>query len=282
MSTSLPHYEVYAIRYAEQLGRRTAENYLGHDPHGNVAVPFDFYFWVVRNVTHTVVVDTGCRRQTAQARRRTYLAEPPALLARLGIAAKDVTDVVITHMHYDHAGNLDAFPQARVHVQEAEMAFCTGRCMCYGALRAPFEAEDVVQAVRTLFDGRMNVLEGDYELLPGVTLHRMGGHTPGLQVVRVSTARGHVVLASDAAHYWANLRTRSPFPIVADVPDMLRAHGAIERLADGPMHVIPGHDPLVRAVFPSLPDEPDIVVLHEAPRSVLVSAELVGATGEQS
>ncbi|PLZ01740.1 MBL fold hydrolase [Burkholderia sp. WAC0059] len=268
MSNVLPHYEVYAIRYATHEGRRTGENYLGHDPHGNAPVPFDFYFWVIRDASHTVVVDTGCKRRTAQARHRNWFAGPKVLLSRLGIDADDVTDVVITHMHYDHAGNLDMFPRARIHLQEVEMAFCTGRCMCHGALRAPFEADDVVQAVRGLFDGRMCLLDGDSELLPGITLHRMGGHTPGLQVVRVSTARGHVVLASDAAHYWDNLRARRPFPIVASVPDMLDAHGKIESLADGPMHVIPGHDPLVRTVFPSLPSEPDILALHEAPRSL--------------
>jgi glyoxylase-like metal-dependent hydrolase (beta-lactamase superfamily II) len=265
VSNSHPIYEVYALRYATQEGRRSAENYLGHDPHGNAPVPFDFYFWVIRNGTHTVVVDTGCKRRTAQLRKRTYLAEPTVLLGRLGIDAADVTDVVITHMHYDHAGNMGDFPRARIHIQETEMGFCTGRCMCHGALRAPFEVEDVVQAVHRLFDGKMNLLDGDAELLPGITLHHMGGHTLGLQVVRVATARGHVVLASDAAHYWENLRERRPFPIVESVPDMLEAHGKIESLADGPTHVIPGHDPLVRMVFPSFAGDPDIVALHELP-----------------
>lgn len=265
MTGPIPHYEVYAIRYAMQEGRRSGENYLGHDPHGNSPAAFDFYFWVIRGAEHTVVVDTGCTRRVAEARKRVWFGDPRTLLAPLGVDAAEVTDVIITHMHYDHAGNLDAFPRARIHMQEAEMAFCTGRCMCHGALRAPFEADDVVAAVRGLFAGRVRLLDGDAELLPGVTLHRMGGHTPGLQVVRVSTARGNVVLASDAAHYWDNLRARRPFPIVTSVPDMLDAHEKIESLADGPMHVIPGHDPLVRAVFPCLDSAFDIVALHENP-----------------
>ncbi|MBJ9660440.1 N-acyl homoserine lactonase family protein [Burkholderia gladioli] len=258
-------YEVYALRYATHEGRRSAENYLGHDPHGNRGMPLDFYVWVIRNSQRTVLVDTGFKRELAGRRRRTYFGEPAELLGKLGIDADAIEDVVITHMHYDHAGNLDAYPRARFHVQESELAFCTGRCMAHGALRGPFEPADVAQAVFRLFEGRIAFVDGDAQLHPGITLHQLGGHTPGLQVVRVATARGHVVLASDAAHYWDNLRERRPFPIVIDVGRMLDAHAAIERLADGPYHIVPGHDPLVRTTFRTLPGEPDVVVLHEPP-----------------
>ncbi|CAB3764214.1 N-acyl homoserine lactonase family protein [Paraburkholderia solisilvae] len=265
-------YHVYALRYATHEGRRSAENYLGHDPHGNRGMPLDFYVWVLRNSQRTVLVDTGFKRELADKRRRKYFAEPTDLLVKLGVDPAAITDVVITHMHYDHAGNLDAYPRARFHVQESELAFCTGRCMEHNALRGPFEAADVAQAVFKLFEGRIAFVNGDTPLFPGITLHHVGGHTPGLQVVRVATPRGNIVLASDAAHYWDNLRERRPFPIVIDVGRMLDAHAAIERLADGPDHIIPGHDPLVRATFPTLAGEPNIVALHESPVAVPRSA----------
>ena len=99
----------------------------------------------------------------------------------------------------------------------------------------------------------------------GVTVHRVGGHSDGLQVVRVETARGPVVLASDAAHYYANLQKRSPFPIVYNVGDMAQGWETVERLAGHPDRFIPGHDPLVSEIYPRASDKVDAFALHLAP-----------------
>jgi glyoxylase-like metal-dependent hydrolase (beta-lactamase superfamily II) len=258
-------YEVYALRYATHEGRRGRENFIFPDFHDDELMPLDFFVWVVRNAQRTIVVDTGFDSDTARKRQRTFLHDPVEMLAAIGIAAAQVTDVVITHMHYDHCGNLSAFPNARIHLQDDEMAYCTGRCMGHAALRKPFEAKDVMNAVRCLFEGRLVFHKGRAEIASGVVLHHVGGHTKGLQVVGVATARGDIVLASDAAHYWTNLRERSPFPIVVDLEGMLEAFGTIESLADGPYHVIPGHDPRVLDVFPRLAGHADIAVLHAHP-----------------
>jgi glyoxylase-like metal-dependent hydrolase (beta-lactamase superfamily II) len=139
-------------------------------------------------------------------------------------------------------------------LQDDEMAFCTGRAMCHGLMRAPFEAGDVQAMVGKLFAGRVVYHDGDAELAPGLSVHTVGGHTRGLQVVRVATARGWVVLASDAAHFYANWQQRRPFPIVDSVSAYLDAYDTIERLASSPDHVIPGHDPLVLARYPAARD----------------------------
>ncbi len=154
-------------------------------------------------------------------------------------------------MHYDHAGNHHLFPNARYHIQDREMAYCTGRCMCHGALNAPFEAEDVAVMVRRIFEGRVAFHDGDAELAPGVSVHLVGGHTNGLQAVRVRTRRGWVVLASDASHLYANMEQGRPFPIVYNLGDMLEGFRLVRDLADTPDHVIPGHDPLVLQRYPS-------------------------------
>ena len=117
----------------------------------------------------------------------------------------------MTHLHYDHAGNLDRFPNAHFHLQDREMSYATGRCMCNGLLRHPFSVEHVTQMVRHVYGERVTFHSGDGEVAPGVTVHRVGGHSDGLQVVRVETARGPVVLASDAAHYYANLQRAARF-----------------------------------------------------------------------
>ncbi|WLE57544.1 N-acyl homoserine lactonase family protein [Burkholderia plantarii] len=271
-----PEWEVFALRYARHEGRTSDENYLGEDPHDGMEMPLDFYTWLLRCGERTILVDTGFTAEMAVRRKRRYLHSPLDLLGTLGVDAGSVEDVVITHMHYDHAGNIAAFPNATLHLQEAEMAYCTGRCMCHAVLRKPFEASDVAQTIERLYAGRVSFVDGDKEIAPGVSVHLLGGHTAGLQVVRVRTGRGWVVLASDAAHYWDNLRSRRPFPIVYDVARMLDAHQRIEHLADGPDHIIPGHDPAVLARFPAWPGETDIAELHRppvAPRAAPRSAD---------
>src|ERR1700733_3934023 len=99
-------------------------------------------------------------------------------------------------------------------------SYATGRCMCFGALRHPFSVEHVTLMVRHVYGERVTFHAGEGEVAPGVTVHHVGGHSDGLQVVRVETARGPVVLASDAAHFYGNLHRRSPFPIVYNIGDM--------------------------------------------------------------
>ncbi len=138
-------------------------------------------------------------------------------------------------------GSLDQFPQARFHLQDREMAFATGRNMCFGCLRHAFEVEDVITMVRAVYADRVSFLDGDGEIAPGVTLHRVGGHTDGLQMVRVQTARGTVVLASDAAHFYGNLERENPFPIIFDLGAMAQGWRQARRLAEGDeTRIVPG------------------------------------------
>jgi len=244
-------FEIYAIRYAYHDGRRAADNYVGpvdlHDADSNL----DYFVWLIRRGGETYVVDTGFGAEAARQRGRTLLQRPAEGLALLGVDAASVGHVIITHMHYDHAGTLDDFPAATIHVQDAEPAYATGRCMCHPTLRHPYYVEDVVTFVRKLYDGRVVFHKGDVELAPGLSLHLVGGHTAGLQIARVWTRRGWVVLASDATHLYGNIDNGIPFPAVYNVGDMLEGHHTARRLADSDAHVVPGHDPLVMQRYPA-------------------------------
>ena len=146
------------------------------------------------------------------------------------------------------------------------MAYCTGRCMCHHALRHPFDLEDVTAMVGKIFAGRVTFHDGSSEIAPNLTVHKVGGHSKGLQVVRVLTRRGWVVLGSDAAHFYANFEQNRPFPVLESVTDMLEGFDTMRRLASSPRHVIPGHDPLVVARYPAaLPGVRDIVRLDADP-----------------
>ncbi len=243
-------YEVFALRYAERTERTRRESFIFADAHDGPH-PIDYYIWVARSGSRTIVIDTGFDRAEAESRGRTLLREPREALAALEIDAASVSDVIITHMHYDHAGTLGHFPAARFHLQEAEMAYVTGACMCHDELRYPFSAEHVCAMVRKLYDGRLAFCDGDAEIAPNITVHKIGGHTAGIQCVRVLTRRGWVVLASDAAHFYENFKKRKMFPIVLDARAMLRGFERLQALADSPTHVVPGHDPLVRSKYPA-------------------------------
>lgn len=259
-----PVYEIYALRYGTHRDRPARLNFLNGDDHAS-PMPLDFFVWAIVGPVgskhpRTIVVDTGMgEKEVANRPGRVILNPVEAMLARIGVDVASVRDVVLTHMHFDHAGRLDLFASARLHIQDAEMAFCTGRSMCHGFLREPFDVEHVVAAVRRVHAGGMVFHDGTAEIAPGVSVHLVGGHSGGLQVVRVPTARGAVVLASDATHYWANIRERRPFSIVVDLARMLEGYRVMERLADGPDHIIPGHDPLVLARFPAVPGVGDVV-----------------------
>lgn len=262
-------HRIYAIRYGH-LQRNSDLNFLGGDEHAQ-SMPLDYFVWVIKSTQRTIVVDTGFAPAAAAQRGRTLLRPVAEGLAAIGVQPQEVRDVIITHMHYDHAGNMPLFPNARFHVQDAEMAYCTGRAMTHAHLAAPFDAENVVDMVRRTFDGRVDFHRGDEELFPGVTLHHLPGHTLGLQIVRVETARGPVVLASDAIHFWANLERQTPFPVVADVVAYLEALRRLRTLAPSLDHIIPGHDPAVLRRFPAEPKTEGIVRLDLAPSAQGVS-----------
>ena len=247
--SSLPEYEVFAIKYAHHE-RRSRENFLGGDPH-DAPMPLDYFVWLIRGDGREIVVDTGFSAAMAAKRQRNHIRCPTEGLRMLGVEAQTVRDVVLTHLHYDHAGNFDLFPNATFHIQDREMNYATGRYMCHECFRGAYEAEDVVSLVRRVYAGRVHFHDGEGEVAPGVSVHLIGGHTMGIQTVRVNTRRGWVVLASDASHFYANMEQTRPFPIIWSVAEMVEGYAKLSALAASPAHVIPGHDPLVLARYPA-------------------------------
>jgi glyoxylase-like metal-dependent hydrolase (beta-lactamase superfamily II) len=263
-----PVTRIDAIKYARH--ERTAlSNFVRAVDDHDLPMPLDYFVWAIHRAEGPpVIVDTGFGEDAAVARGRTITRPLIEGLRDAGIDHLSVEDVILTHLHYDHAGSLSTFPNARFHVQDAEMAFATGRGVLDREVRAPFDGEPVTLLVKKLYNDHVVFHDGDDDFAPGIALRFLPGHTAGLQAVVCATARGTVVLASDAAHLYANIVRKIPFPIFVDEAAYAAAQERLMSLAGGSLdRVIPGHDPLVLTAFPS---EDDIARVDLAPLMPIV------------
>ncbi len=243
-------WQVRALKYADRNSRTRADSFIVDDDHDSQH-SMDYFIWVLQSSERVIVVDTGYEYKEAARRDRPIIRDAAKSLEVIGIRAEDVDTVIITHLHYDHAGGLDRFPNAKFHLQKSEMEFATGPCMCEPDLQIPFTVEHVCEMVHKVYSGRVIFHDGDGEVEGGVTVHRIGGHSAGLQAVRVKTTSGYLCLASDASHYYENFMLQKPFPIVHDLKLMTAGFETIQNLASEKSLVIPGHDPLVTKLFPA-------------------------------
>jgi glyoxylase-like metal-dependent hydrolase (beta-lactamase superfamily II) len=246
-------FRIYAIQYARRDALR-GEHFHGHDGRAEEPHPTAYYTWLAVSDRHTVVVDTGISRaRAARIDGLDYLAAPAETMAELGVRADAVGHVVLTHLHYDHTGTARDFGAARYVLQRAELDYWTGPwARRVTRERWLMDEDDVAQLRAAEKEGRMDLLDGDAEVVPGLSVHLVGGHTAGMQVVRIRTARGHVVIASDASHFFENIEDDRPFPILHSMTGMYGAFDRINELADGPHLVVAGHDPEVLTRFPPL------------------------------
>jgi glyoxylase-like metal-dependent hydrolase (beta-lactamase superfamily II) len=254
-----PVLEVIAVRYAT---RQTAKSEVFYRYHSygepDAAIRMDYFFWILRDGPRTVLVDTGFDPRVGERRGRTCLCPPVETLARLGVAPESVSQIVLTHLHYDHTGNLDAFPQAELVVQRRELEFWSGPEASRYQFAELVEPEEIAYLLDARRNGRLRYLEGSGPVGPGISAICVGGHSPGQQVTLVNGPRGPVVLASDALHYYEEIERDRPFEIVVDLGEMYRAYDTLRELSARPGAVlVAGHDPAVLERFPTLGGDAD-------------------------
>ena len=247
-------YQVYALRYGERATPACQFFYreASHEP-----VTLAYYVWLILGASHPVLVDVGGDAAEAAARGLRDYVSPAAMLERVGVNAGDVPLVLITHLHWDHWAGHAEFPAAEFWIQKDEIAFWTGPAARHDVYRQLANAPALAELVKLGYGKRVRLVDGEREVLPGLRVHRVGGHTPGLQVVSVETARGRVVLTSDASHFYRNVERRQPVQIVTNLPEMLEAFEVIDALAGPDRLVVAGHDPEIEERFTVV--EPGVV-----------------------
>jgi len=247
-------YEVYALKYGE---RDTTACQFFYRESSHEPITLHYFVWLILGGPQPILVDTGFRDDDARARHIRNYVSPAAVVERAGVKADAVQTALITHLHYDHWAGHTLFPAAEFWIQRDEVAFWTGPFARYDAFSASQNVGALTNLVPLNYAGRIKILDGDHEVLPGLRVHRVGGHTAGLQIVSVQTARGTVVLTSDASHCYRNVETRQPTQIITSLPEMLAAFETIHELAGDAKLIVAGHDPQVSDRFKEV--EPGIV-----------------------
>jgi glyoxylase-like metal-dependent hydrolase (beta-lactamase superfamily II) len=231
-------YKVFTLHYGKR--EATSADYFLADT-SNIPIGMGYYLWVATNGENTVVIDLGYHEDVGEQRGRTLLWHPAELLANIEIDPKTVQHAIVTHLHWDHVGGYALFPNARLYLQERELQFWTSSNL--PEWQSSLEEDELVAVVRLHFRGRLGLCNGSREIVPGITVHHVGGHTMGSQIVQVETTHGTAVLASDAAKLYRNFLEEIPQPRSHSVSDQINGYKLIKQLATKEALIIPGHDP---------------------------------------
>ncbi|HSE96180.1 MAG TPA: N-acyl homoserine lactonase family protein [Methylomirabilota bacterium] len=239
-------YEVLALKYGERDTTACQFFYreASHEP-----ITLHYFVWLIRGGPYPVLVDTGFLEDDAERRGIRNYVRPSEMVERAGIRVEDIPVVIVTHLHYDHWAGHRLFPASEFWIQRDEVAFWTGRYGRYDAFSQSANPGALADLVTLNYANRIRIVEGEQELLPGLHVHRLGGHTAGLQIVTVATARGRVVLTSDASHFYRNVERYQPVQIITSLPEMLAGFDTIHALAGAEKLIVAGHDPAVAERF---------------------------------
>ncbi|HMF96969.1 MAG TPA: N-acyl homoserine lactonase family protein [Vicinamibacterales bacterium] len=246
-------FEVYAVRFATIANFPVSSLVAGADRSRRMDIAM--MIWVLKgNDGRVAVVDSGFHREQyfRQFSVKDYI-KPHDALAPLGITADKVTDILLSHMHWDHAGGVDLFPSARVWMQKDEYDYYTGDAWQSARTHGGIDPDDVLEVVKRNTQGKVSFVRGDDDtLLSGVLFGVGGKHTWASQFVSVQTRAHTVVLASDNMYLYENLDAHLAIAQTLDAASNLRTQDRMRSIASEPRFLIPGHDPAVFERFPHI------------------------------
>jgi glyoxylase-like metal-dependent hydrolase (beta-lactamase superfamily II) len=248
-------YEVYAVRFATLANFPVSSLVAGADRTRRMDIAM--MIWVLKGADGRVaIVDTGFHRDQyfRQFTVKDYIS-PADAIAPLGLKAGDVTDILLSHMHWDHAGGIDLFPAARIWVQKDEYDYYAGDAWQSARTHGGIDPDDVLEIVKRNTQGKVSFVRGDDDtLLSGLMFGVGGKHTWASQFVAVQTRTSTVVIASDNMYLYENLDAHKPIAQTLDPESNLRTQDRMRSLASDAKLLVPGHDPAVFARFPKISD----------------------------
>jgi len=246
-----PEYSIQAIRYASAEDE-VAGLVMGA-PKGE-KINIAMVVWLIRGGGHNILFDSGYHRDTfLKYFPSTEYVRPDEAVKLAGVQPEEITDVVISHAHWDHMGGIDLFPKAVVWIQKDEFRYYTGDAWQAGGDHGGIDPDDVKELVRLNTEGRLRLVDGDdVEIFPGIRAYTGGRHTYAAQYLGVA-GNPTFVLASDNCYLYRNLSEHKASATFseADWPANLKNQERMIRLAGSADRVIPGHDALQFQKFPT-------------------------------
>jgi glyoxylase-like metal-dependent hydrolase (beta-lactamase superfamily II) len=250
-----PVYEVYAIRYA-QIPFKVSNLIAGADPSRSLDIAMIVLLIKGPN-GRNVLLDAGFYRDKFMTRwKPAAYTRPDSAVAKMGVKPEDVTDIIVSHIHWDHFDGADLFPKARIWLQRDEVEHHVDSAG--GVLANAIDALDAAMLHEIRKAGRLQLIDGDAkEIIPGITVYTGGKHTFQSQYAGVHTAEGTVVLASDNAYLYENFEKHVPISQTVDKVSNLAAQDRMLTIASKPALIVPGHDPAVFTRFKEV--QPNVV-----------------------
>lgn len=247
-----PVYEVYAIRYAVLPNFPVAGLVKGADTARKLDIAM--MVWLIKGNGRNILVDSGFYRdQFFKQWDVKDFVKPSEAVAQAGVKPEEITDVIITHMHWDHADGMDLFPKAKIWIQKDEYNYYAGEAWQQPRTHGGIDPDDVMAIVKLNTEGRVGLVNGDaQEIIPSITCYTGGKHTWQSQYVSVDSRAGKIVLASDNMYLYENLDKHVPIAATLDADSNLRAQDRMKQIAANPKFIIPGHDPAVFEKFPKV------------------------------
>ncbi len=252
LSAAAPDYSIQAIRYGTIKGFPLSALVMGA-PRGE-KTDIAMVFWLIRGGGRNILFDSGFHREAWLKEFPTadYL-RPDEAVKLAGVPPEEVTDIVISHAHWDHMGGIDLFPKATLWIQKQEFAYYTSDAWQPGGRHGGIDSEDVKVLLQRNIEGRVRLVEGDdVEIFPGIRAYTGARHTFASQYIRVD-GNPAFVLASDNCYLYRNLAEHKASATFseADQPANIRNQARMVELAGSPDRVVPGHDPRQFEKFPT-------------------------------
>ena len=249
------NYDVYAMRISS-IFNMPLSFFVDNAKNSKDSVAMCSMFWLIKGNNKNILVDAGYLRDLADSNLAEFV-RPDSVLLRLGVQAKDITDIILSHPHFDHIDGIDLFPYATLWMQKKDFDYFVSTAWQKGGRSMGFNKRDVQKLIDVSLAGRLELVDGDNkEIFPGIRVYTGSHHTFNSQYAVVSTPKGKVLLASDNIWIYYNLEHMAVVPPYGtfDQSAYVQSMKRMKTIVPNNKYIIPGHDARIFSVFPKVKD----------------------------